>query len=362
MNYLDYVSRLRDDINIWLRELASCCDEGRFRFTLGNEIVPVNSCCAQMSTLFAVRIAWQLGLWELWSLDKRNACVDFIKKFQQPDGFFEDLWVIDRKVPLVDYLKVLLGKISVQEIVDIKKRIKVAETRQSMALLAALKETCRYPLTVDYCDIVFFKKQLFDLDWKNPWSAGSHFSHSLFFYANQRNLVEGHQAVEHIEAVKSMLAKLYDKETGTWYSSTVSDKIKINGAMKVLSGLQWVDELTFDAHTLMDFALKQNFAVDGCSFLNLLYVIYNCWLVDSEYRMADVREFCARTLVEINDFRRTDGGFSFFKGRSQTSYYGQKTSKGYKQSDLHGTAIMVWAISLAMHMYVGKPEIRIIKV
>ena len=40
------------------------------------------------------------------------------------------------------------------------------------------------------------------------------------------------------------------------------------------------------------------------------------------------------------------GGFSYFKNKSQIHYYGVKISKGFDEPDIHGTLLLLWAISM----------------
>ena len=45
-----------------------------------------------------------------------------------------------------------------------------------------------------------------------------------------------------------------------------------------------------------------------------------------------------------------DGGFSYFIDKSQTHYYGVKITDGLQQSDLHGTLLFVWALSMIFEL------------
>ena len=51
-------------------------------------------------------------------------------------------------------------------------------------------------------------------------------------------------------------------------------------------------------------------------------------------------------LINIKDNYYPNGGFSYFRNKSQTHYYGSKISNGLNEPDLHGTLLLVWAIAL----------------
>ena len=43
-------------------------------------------------------------------------------------------------------------------------------------------------------------------------------------------------------------------------------------------------------------------------------------------------------------------GFSYFLNKSQTHYYGVKISKGLNTPDIHGTTLLVWALSMILEI------------
>ena len=64
----------------------------------------------------------------------------------------------------------------------------------------------------------------------------------------------------------------------------------------------------------------------------------------SDHRADEIKRFALTVLDKISAHRHDDGGFSFFRDRTQTHYYGAKVSDGLPGiSDLHGTKLFVWA-------------------
>ncbi|MCK4389251.1 MAG: hypothetical protein KAV83_03305 [Desulfobacterales bacterium] len=150
----------------------------------------------------------------------------------------------------------------------------------------------------------------------------------------------------------NILTGLHDEQTGTWFRGSCSSNLKINGAMKVLSGLQWVDREYPNTKRLIDFALVQPIQNDGGGILNRLFVLQQARKgALPGYRQDDIRKIAFHALEAVPGFQKSDGGFSFFfQQKSQTFYYGVKVSQGLPVSDLHGTAMMTWAIAVAVDL------------
>jgi len=154
-----------------------------------------------------------------------------------------------------------------------------------------------------------------------------------------------------VEEILALLAHLRDPHTGTWFRGNPSLRLKLNGAMKVLTGLHWLDRPNLQGNSLLDFALSQPFEEDGCGFLNRLYVVHEAAKMSpSGYRAGEIRDLAWKALRAALRFQRSDGGFSFYESHSQTSYYGALVSKGLPVSDLHGCAMITWAIGLCVDM------------
>ena len=347
------VVALRESISYWLDQMAEELPPGRFRFCAKGSLVPVDGKAAQVSTCFAMKIAWQAGIWENWSEEKRRACVDFIKSFQTPEGWFEDPWLeASSKLGLKDIARLILGRTSWRRLKNIKADNIRAETRQSAATLIMVGEKPNYPLPQEIKSIGEAESYVHALDWSNPWAAGSHVSHQLFMLSVNRHCFDNLGENMHlIDALLHALDEYYHPDTGTWYIGNPPDFIKINGAMKVFSGLQWLNKPYPDTHALLDFALRQPFESDGCGFLNRLFVVYQAQKgVEYGYRIKEIKKLAKDALERVMTFHRPDGGFSFYRNKAQTSYYSTSVSKGLPVSDLHGTAMFVWAIALCLEL------------
>jgi hypothetical protein len=71
-----------------------------------------------------------------------------------------------------------------------------------------------------------------------------------------------------------------------------------------------------------------------------------------------VERFALRALQLIKRHRKEDGAFSFFPERANTTYYGVPVSRGLAESDVQGTHLLVWAITLCAGILGFGSELR----
>ena len=330
-------------------------EPGRFRFCSHGSLVPVTGQQAQFATCFAMKIAWQTGLWDTWPVEKKEGCLTFVKSFQRADGMFVDQWLARQVKPAFkeranSYLHKLFSCTNQHE-TDCRDKINIrAETRQSASTLLMVGDLPRYPLPMECSTIEDITRFINSFDWTHPWSAGSHFSHLLFMLsANGQFFCKFFDYANLIDTALDCLAGFRDAGTGCWCKGSPDPVENLNGAMKVFSGLHWINKPYPDCQKIMDFALDQTLQNDGCSFLNQLFVVYHarkgCSL---GYRSEDVKSLGRNAIDKISAFKRSDGAFSFFTDRAQTHYYGATISSGAPVSDLHGTTMMTWATAIAL--------------
>jgi hypothetical protein len=320
----------------WLEESTKGLPQGRFRFSPSGSFVPTEGHGAHFVTCFAMKAAWQAGIWEEWAEERRNACVEFVQSFQQPDGWFFDPWLrqstqLTLREIAKGIIKTVRGSQSINVLVQRQEMNLRAETRQSAGTLLMVGQVPRYPLPFPWSNSENALRFVKNLDWKFPWAAGSHLSHLVFFLTAGKSTAACPKEVAAIQdAILSFLDEIHDPETGTWYVGDIHPSEKINGAMKVLTALEWIGRPFPDCRKLVDFALTQEFVADGCGFLNRLFVVYaglrGCPM---KYRADEIAQLGQEELAKIGMFRKDDGGFSFYRDRSQTAYYGARVSKGF---------------------------------
>jgi hypothetical protein len=341
------------DIGDWLEQMSVGLELGRFRFCGKGSLVPIEGKAGLMATCFAMRSAWQAGIWDEWPRDKKDACINFIKSFQREDGIFYDPWLSKKTgFNLSAIGRILIRRKSYYNLKEQKKLNQRAETRQCIGDLYNVGESPLYPAPVEHLNFSSFPIFWDSLSWETPWAAGSHLSHLMCFLSVNKlffSPVEHHDSL--IKQILKLLSDLHDNKTGAWFSGRPGNLMKINGAMKVLSGLQWIEFEPTGFENLVDFALAQPFQDDGCGMLNRLFVLQQARKgTIAGYRQREIHQTASTALDAIQKFQNPDGGFSFYKHKSQPSYYGVKVSKALNESDLHGTAMMTWAIGVCLDL------------
>jgi hypothetical protein len=162
----------------------------------------------------------------------------------------------------------------------------------------------------------------------------------------------GKEAGELEDALFRLLSEYCVPETGAWHepnAPTPPVNIRINGAMKALSGLAWLTPRPMDYSALINFCLQTLLQNDSCSLLNQLFVLEQ---TTKEQKSGRSRYLAADAAVKLmkqslNFYHWSEGAFSFFPHKAQTHYYGVPVSHGEHCADLHGTAMQTWALALA---------------
>lgn len=323
---------LRKKIDAWLRERSRGLEPGRFSFCAKGSFAPTDGQQGLASSCFALKIAWQLGLWETWEPSYQKACMDFLCSFQCADGFVRDPWICEKAQHATNP--------TLQEIIR-------AETRQTLSLLLSLGRKPVYVPPLEYETPAEIQSFVHGLNWRNPWAAGSHASHLAFFIAARQAWgVNDHPGLE--EALFESLMHYHNPQTGAWHDPAhpPSTQIQINGAMKVLTALAWMRPRQIDFGPLIAFACTDLEKNDSCGLLNNIFVLNSCLrLSGANHQFAALAE---RKLVSFlrqtaSFYQWREGAFSFYKNKAQHIYYGVPVSTGEKVADLHGTAMQVWA-------------------
>ena len=198
-------------------------------------------------------------------------------------------------------------------------------------------------------------RYLEQLDWNKPWSAGAQFASLCVFSKtqgyNQENLLF------------EFITDLVDESTGTYHnlSSKVTIREKINGSMKVISGLSWLNRPIHQPKKLIDFCLENQPIDEGCDLVDYIYVLYNC-LKQVNYRKDEVVNIFSKMIDSFQLLQFEDGGFSYYVDKCQTHYYGVEVAKASKVSDIHGTLLITWASILILDIITdGDHNYKVIK-
>lgn len=189
------------------------------------------------------------------------------------------------------------------------------------------------------------------LHWINPWSAGSHFNHLIFFLKlnHLSGIISNDNFNKYINLSLNCLDKYFDNESSSWRNhKNLNQNIAINGTMKICMALSLIDKLTYfkKPENIIENSLQLETGYHACDYFNNLYVMYSLNKI-SCYKKRDMQEKVCKIFQIIKKFYiKKQGGFSFYKHRSQTHYYGLNITRGNNEADLHGTAMHLWGIAL----------------
>ena len=348
-NELDWLFDLKAKVPQFLNQLKGENVPGFFGYSLTGDRYDEKIGWGLGNTVFAAKIYYTLGLINLLSKTKQSEMVNFMKGFQQSDGSICD--------PIVSGNISLNTRLQAVKNLDFSnfrgQQTKRAETRQSFSALRLLKARPDLP----YLQIPYtrdgIKKYLADLNWRKPYGAGSHFSHLVFFLHLNREMfsVAAESADDLIDFAISWVNDLQSARDGSWYlGESIMPTQKINGAMKVITGLKAVGKPSFRyPEKLIDLCLTGTSFDQACNNLDAIYVVNSAnELTQGSYRLKEIQDFCYRWLGICREHYFADiGGFSFFKHKANQYYYGAKITKGLDEPDIHGTVLLLWGIALA---------------
>lgn len=300
------------------------------------------------NTVFAVKSYYSVGGLDTLSKGARTSLAGFIMQFQNRKGMVFD--------PLVGRNALLKNMVGAARSGDFRNMFghltRIAETRQALCALRILGYRSTRMFTGMPKTVGELRRYLSRFDWSRPWSAGSHFSHAMFFYEYNSHMFN-HEPQLHAELISEaerFVNELQSPQDGAWYrGNDVSVQQKINGAMKVLTGLRAAGIMRLRyPERLIDLVLSAKDGAHACDNFNAVYVL-KCAdeATQGTYRHDDVQRFCFKKLDEYRRYYHPEyGGFSFFPGRSNAVYYGARIARGLPEPDIHGTCLFLWGIAV----------------
>tara|TARA_Y100000389_G_scaffold169820_1_gene176353 strand:- start:760 stop:1863 length:1104 start_codon:yes stop_codon:yes gene_type:complete len=304
---------------------------------------------------FGLKIYFMTGEWQKLPVSDKENWTEYINSFQMSKKNFPDNSFIDKA--LTDSYKnlglkqetkyIIKGALNLlpnfnldNKNVAVKKAVN-AETKQAVSSLYQVNAINLKKIENKFKT----KSNLFDyldsLDWTKPWASGAQFSSLCVLSKTQGFNIENYLA--------EFISRLSDKQTGSYFTSyPASSREIINGAMKVISGLDWLGQEIHRPQELIDFCLDNKPVLEGCDIVDFTYVLYKC-TQQSTHRRSEVNKLFITFLDEINKlYKKEEGGFSYFYRKSQTHYYGSTITTGEDISDIHGTTLCLWAILMIL--------------
>ena len=302
---------------------------------------------------YALKIYYMLG--KTKQIDNLANWADYINSFQRDekglpknsyvDSSFKDSYEeIDFTSSSKESIKVLLNFLKIKDFetreIKFKKAIN-AETKQAISTLYEIKHPNEKLIENEFGEFKNLEIFLNNLNWNLPWDAGAQFSSFCVYSTTQDfNMNTG--------LIKYISGKV-DIETGSYFESRPSDSRQIiNGAMKVITGLDWLGEQIHYPKKLIDFCLDNKPIHEGCDIVDFVYTLYMC-SKQVDYKKKEINDLFLEISKDIFDlYFKKDGGFSYFQDKSQSHYYGIKITDSLKTPDLHGTLLCLWAINMIL--------------
>jgi hypothetical protein len=287
-----------------------------------------------------MKVACQTHLWETLPEPTRHGWVRHVRSFQVwPFGFFVDhvlCAAADRRVRRRGFWR--------RDWV-----VRRAETRQAAAALLGAGASPAWPVRAVPGTAGGIRRYLKRLPWDcDPWAAGSHTSHLGFFLALNAKVFGRTTARDALMPVLlDWLDGIQDERTGSWHALGAAPprNQQVNAAMKVLTLFRWLDRPIRFADRLVDLCLVEEDARDACHSVDVLFVLSETarW---TPHRAGEIRDYATAILRRIHSHIREDGAFSFLPDRANDTYYGLRVSRGFTESDVHGTHLLTWAVTL----------------
>lgn len=326
---------------------------GFYHYSLSGDLIPETTHWGLGNTVFAIKIYQALGMLDALSIAKKEELIRFVMSFQTRKGYLFDplvarkTWLIDK---LFSFRHVNFNNFWHQETIR-------AETRQSLSALKLLSHAIVVPSAYVLTSTRQIDSFLSRLHWRQPWNAGSHFSHLLFFLFHS----DLPQKQELIAFAIQWIKKIQHDADGVWYWGNPSLQQKINGAMKVITGLKVVNQINLlYPNKIIDLCLSARNDAHACDNFNIVYVLkYACEQAPG-YRTKEIQSFAFERLnIYQQYYYPSGGGFSFSLGRANTHYYGAHITRGKNEPDIHGTVMFLWGSSLIAQLLELSPNIRL---
>jgi hypothetical protein len=354
MNLIEWLNEIKLTVPEWLDKLAISGRIGQFNPCL-NGLTKVGKNARLGFSCFALRIYYILGLWDKFDEDIKSEWIDYILSFQINNGPFEgafiDPVIINNCYQWKNKLLDLVLKRRHPGISH-KEATIIAETKQAIATLAQVGINApivyrNFPQNVDALKIYLKDK----LNWNKPWAAGGQSAAIAVFICHEAPRFLSLNDVNELRvAMRDFFFDIVDPETGGWYiGKRPSYGELINGAMKVINALEWLEAEIPYPDRLIETALSQLPRNDGCHLIDTVYVLFKCSR-QSSYKKREILEYYKRILEMIKLHYRKDGAFSYYLKSNQTNYYGARIAKSLEQSDIHGTYLLLYAIAMILEI------------
>ena len=289
MRELNWLFNLRPQVSNFLESMQSHNIQGYYRYSYSGDIYDDSLHWNVGSSVFALKIYYTLGIENPEAIQDAS---NYIKSFLHQNGLIYDDFIYNK-----GRLRNFLSAIKHNNLENIfNQQYKRAETRQCFSALMLHGQLPEQQVRVSIPNTeIEIEAYLAKFNWNQPWGAGSHFSHLMFFLnlalkVNQINQKTFEKLTNH--AIK-WVNSLQNSDDGGWYRGDVSERQIVNGAMKVITGLIAVDKTEFQyPDKLVDLCLNVSNDQTACDNFNVILVLnYASKLLGRSYRQNEIESF-----------------------------------------------------------------------
>jgi hypothetical protein len=307
---------------------------------------------------YGVKLSKLNGQWDNLSKAKRDVFINYIYSFQNNKSNYPKNYYIDTQLikSFEDKLTYPNIKFEIKKLITnlTRKNFATKETIIQQSINADNKQTIATLYEMGMINVNksinlyptkgMITNYLNTLDWNKPWSAGAQFS-SLCVYSKTQGF--DYES----ELVDFMHSKLHSI-TGSFHNKDLPETREIiNGAMKVITGLEWLNHPIPEPIKLIDYCLENLPVLEGCDVVDFIYVLYTC-TKQVDYRTEEVGLLLKNLSNEIMSlYHPEEKGFSYFKNRSQNYYYGTQITRGLNVADIHGTLLCTWGLVMVLDFF-----------
>ncbi len=357
-NKLGWVQYLEDRVIPFLDALRIPEQPGRFLPCLQG-LKPEGRKAALGFSCFALKLYYMLGVWETLDKQVQERWIAFLNIFQRRakfwqhhalhNAFIDPVVITCLKQKLPRSHRLIHDYVFSSHLLTHSHKAIIAETKQAIATLKQVGASSQYPYLGFPQTPDEVKKRLSELDWSRPWGAGGQASAIAVFLTIEAPRVLSRAVVQELVKTCTLAFEEYaNPETGAYCTGQPPEYGElINGAMKVLTALEWLEVPVHYPRQLIDTCLVQLPDSEGCHLVDAVYVLYRC-LHYTQHRKSAIQEYCLQVLEMIKQHHNADGGFSYYIGRSQKKYYGVPIAEGAAVSDIHGTILLTWALVMIL--------------
>ncbi|MEO5346492.1 MAG: hypothetical protein H7834_08960 [Magnetococcus sp. YQC-9] len=348
---IEWLTTLRQRLPVFLASLQIENQPGRYLPCRDGAILSGERAALGFSC-FAKKILDALGLWESLPHSEQSAWLEFIRAFQHPDGAFVDPALLAGiQQPSLTLRARLHNHLHGLTPVDPQHDAILAETKQAIATLASSNWTPRFPFGDFPTNESALLNRLQRYDWRAPWGAGAKSAALALFIQTQAPGLSGVDAPALRLTLSHFLAGKADRTTGGYFlpPTPPARGQLINGAMKVLNALEWLDEPIHYPQQLIDTCLLQGPPPAGCHVVDWIFVLHRA-LRHTDHRRLEIQSRLGEVIDRIRAHQCTDNGFSYQPGKAQSGYYGATISRGLHEGDLHGTCLLTWALAMSIEI------------